>query len=122
MQLASKGFLLNACRLHSNGPWPAQAAALLGCTVDADACGQGHVSCGTQQCQSSHPRPSQNRLTWKFKNFMFLAAAQASAPRLVSIFSHSWGSSNLAIPQSAAAVVVWRDRGMADFIIVCSST
>ena len=76
---------------------------------------------GTQQCPASQPRPSQNRLTWKFKNFMFLAAAQASGPRLVSIFSHSWGSSNLAIPQSAAAVVVWRDRGVAEFIVVCSS-
>ena len=53
---------------------------------------------------------------------MFLAAAQASGPRLVSIFSHSWGSSNLAIPQSAAAVVLWRDKGEAEFVVVCSST
>ena len=84
--------------------------------------GQGGGSIGTQQCPTSQPRSSQrDRLTWKFKNFMFLAAAQASGPRLVSIFSHSWGSSNLAIPQSAAAVVVWRDRGVAEFIVVCSS-
>ena len=42
---------------------------------------------------------------------MFLATAQASGPKLLSIFSHSWGSSNLAIPQSAAAAVACGEIG-----------
>ena len=91
-------------------------------------CMRMHVM-GSRSCVIQHPampnittRPSQNRLTWKFKNFMFLAAAQASGPKLVSIFSHSWGSSNLAIPQSEAAVVTGGHRGVAQITAMCSST
>ena len=71
--------------------------------------GQGGVSFGTQQCPTPQTRPSQKRLTKKFKNFIFLAVAAASGPRLASSFWTSVGSSNVAIPQSAAAVVVWRE-------------